>query len=88
MIHLIQDYELVRCFDSLVYESEDEEETTRGLNCSGSLNESQTRQVAQLGPGLCGQELMKLERPGALLKCGAIATAFTRHLNAAASIIC
>ena len=44
-----QDYELVRVWDSLVYEDDCEDEFSLSLTAQGSLNENQTRQALNLG---------------------------------------
>jgi len=41
----VQDYELVRVWDSLVFEDECEDELQIGISASGSLDEAQTKTV-------------------------------------------
>ena len=43
-----QDYELVRIFDSMVYEDETTDAMSLGMVASGDLNSKQTREVMPL----------------------------------------
>ena len=44
----LQDFELVRVWDSMVYEDDVEDSLAMSLNASGSLDASQTRQALKL----------------------------------------
>ena len=49
MLHwLLQDHELVRIWDSMEWEDELEDELSVGINATGSLDPTQTRQVLHL----------------------------------------
>ena len=41
----VQEYELIRVWDSLVFEDESEDSLTVGIQASGSFDPSQTRKV-------------------------------------------
>lgn len=43
-----QDYELVRVFDSMVFEDEAEDQITMGIRASGEMDSDQTRQALHL----------------------------------------
>lgn len=47
-IALLQDYELVRVWDSLVFEDDEENEMTLGIQASGAFDPTQSRQVLYL----------------------------------------
>jgi hypothetical protein len=44
----LQEFELVRVWDSMVYEDDVEDALSMSLNASGSLDASQTRQALKL----------------------------------------
>lgn len=45
---MLQDFELVRMFDSLVYENEMNDDLTIGLSARGELDATQSRQALHL----------------------------------------
>ena len=45
---VLQDFEMVRIFDSMVYEDETQDDLTMGITASGALDPSQTRQALYL----------------------------------------
>lgn len=47
-----QDFELVRVWDSLVYEDDCEDELSLSLTAQGTLDENQTRQALNLGSNI------------------------------------
>ena len=45
---MLQDFEMVRIFDSMVYEDETQDDLTMGITASGELDAGQTRQALHL----------------------------------------
>ncbi|CAL1141803.1 unnamed protein product [Cladocopium goreaui] len=56
-----EDFEMVRIFDSMVYEDEVQDDLTLGICASGNLDASQTRQAMQIA---VGGEIEKLQSMG------------------------
>ena len=45
---MLQDFEMVRIFDSMVYEDETQDDLTMGITATGELDSTQTRQALYL----------------------------------------